>query len=125
MIGYAWIKSPTNLEFLSNFGVKTEENESVFIGRASYQGELYLAQFLPSKQGACIQISQREKEVFISDYEVLVGHGFQWIRVTNGDLANKNAVSLGKNLKGDKIYIGRGTKISITLQLTENLQFNN
>lgn len=80
------------------------------MGRARHAGDLVVAKVLPSKQAAYIAYNMQE--IFVNNYEVLVGDGFQWVGSGNGHTPD-NAVVAGHTSSGEALFIGRGKKRTI------------
>jgi hypothetical protein len=51
-------------------------------------------------------VSDAGQEIFVTNYEVLCGSGFQWVQDSNGNVPS-NAIVGGKTASGETLYIGR------------------
>lgn len=82
----------------------TEGTAKVYIIRAKFSNSLVVGKFLPELAQA--YISDKIKEHFIKDFEILVGNGYRWVKGTCGNVPN-GAVQGGIYTDGEIIYVGR------------------
>ncbi|KAG5865818.1 Protein of unknown function DUF3421, partial [Gonioctena quinquepunctata] len=99
-----WIAAK-NGEVPSNAFPGGEENgEEVFVARAKFEGKLLPGRLLPS-QGVCY-ITWAGTAHSVPEYEVLCNFPGQWTLCYGADIP-LNALSAGKDDKGETFYVGR------------------
>jgi len=76
----------------------------IYIGRSFFEGNQLPCKVMPSKNAA--YVSYAGKEIFVSNYEALSGHGFSWVASGHGHVP-PGAVATGNTNQGEPLYIGR------------------
>ena len=84
---------------------KNGNGQQVYVCRAQYEGGVYPGT-LSDPSGYC-SISFDGKEYSVSSYEVLVGSGYSWISVYNGEIPF-DAFPAGNEQQGKTLYVCRG-----------------
>ncbi|XP_063699510.1 uncharacterized protein LOC134830077 isoform X2 [Culicoides brevitarsis] len=105
-MNFTWVPSsqyqgvPGNAVIAGN----DQDGSPIYVGRARHAGDLVVAKVLPSKQAA--YVAYNGQEIFVPNFEVLVGDGFQWVGSGNGHTPD-NAVIAGHTINGEPLYVGR------------------
>ncbi|XP_061396626.1 uncharacterized protein LOC133332257 [Musca vetustissima] len=90
---------------LAVVGGHDSDGDTIYIGRADYEGDRLPAKVIPSKGKA--YVSHGGNEIEVDTYEVLTGLRYQWVPAANGDVP-ETAVKVGRSADGDFLYAGRG-----------------
>lgn len=116
---FTWVQSSTYQGIPGNavHAGNDQDGSPIYVGRARHQGDLLVAKVIPSKQAA--YVAYNSQEIFVGSYEVLVGHGFQWVGSGNGHVPD-NAVIAGHTSNGEPLYVGRGKHNKLTLTEKKN-----
>lgn len=85
-------------------GIDTD-GSAIYIGRCYHDGDCLVAKIIPSKKFAyaCYNGHEISKE----NFEFLCHKSVRWFPSSNGLLIG-NELNVGKTLKGETLYIGRG-----------------
>ncbi|XP_055837518.1 uncharacterized protein LOC129905913 [Episyrphus balteatus] len=81
------------------------DGSPIYVGRAFHEGINLPAKVVPSKN--CAYVSWGGREIQKTDYEVLVGEEYVFIKPVINTIPI-NAVRVGSTVEGDPLYIGRG-----------------
>jgi len=84
---------------------KNRDGQLLYVCRVQYEGGVYPGA-LASDTKNC-SISYDGKEYSLPNYEILVGVGYSWVTVYNGEVPF-DALLAGKEPQGNAIYICRG-----------------
>ncbi|XP_011207961.2 uncharacterized protein LOC105229391 [Bactrocera dorsalis] len=76
----------------------------IYVGRSIHRDDHLPAKVIPSK--GCAYVCWRGKEIPKTEYEVLVGNGYEWVTSSGGSVP-PNAVLGGITCHGERLYIGR------------------
>ena len=79
--------------------------QPLYVCRAQYEGGLHPGKLAGTSPNC--NVSHDGREYSISDYEVLVGDGYNWVTVYSGEIPF-DALPGGKDQQGDILYICRG-----------------
>ncbi|KAL7728461.1 hypothetical protein ACLKA6_005216 [Drosophila palustris] len=85
-------------------GGHDSNGDAIYVGRVFRDGEMMPAKVVPAKGTAYAAYAQAEHEV--TDIQVLVGAGYQWIHASHGNVL-PNAVGSGPTWDGEILYVGR------------------
>jgi hypothetical protein len=101
-----WIKPPKGQMPPNAFVAgKNHNGQPLYVCRVQYKGGVYPGMLAESSQGC--NISYDEKEYSIFDYEILVGNGYRWVAVFNGEIPF-DAFLGGMESQEKSIYVCRG-----------------
>ncbi|CAB0008995.1 unnamed protein product [Nesidiocoris tenuis] len=76
----------------------------IYIGRASYAGDVLPAKACPSH--GCAYVSHAGAEISVKDYEILVGQNVAWRPASGGDIPSQ-AIKAGQTSAGEPLFVGR------------------
>lgn len=104
--GHHWVPSSTYGGLPANAVIAGNDADGspIYIGRTYHEGDQLPVKIVPSRQNA--YVSYGGQEVHVSNYEVLVGHGFQWVGSASGHTPD-GAVSTGNLASGEPVFVGR------------------
>ena len=84
---------------------KNGNGQPLYVCRAQYEGGLYPGTLAGGSRDCSISCEGREYS--LSQYEILVGNGYNWVSVYNGEIPF-DALPAGNEQKGKILYICRG-----------------
>ncbi|KAH8265677.1 hypothetical protein KR044_011308, partial [Drosophila immigrans] len=100
-----WVDTTAgNLPEGAVLGGHDSNGDAIYVGRVFRNGDLMPAKVVPAKATAYAAYAQAEHEV--TDVQVLVGGGYQWVAASHGNVV-PNAVASGPNCDGETLYVGR------------------
>jgi len=82
------------------------DGATIYVGRASHQGDMIPAKVIPSKRVAYIPYSGSEVAKY--EYQVLCGTGLNWVASSSGHVPPE-AVVAGNQSDGEPLYVGRAS----------------
>ncbi|XP_055837291.1 uncharacterized protein LOC129905756 [Episyrphus balteatus] len=106
-IVHKWISSTSDSAVppLAVVGGKDLDGSPIYVGRAFHEGSNFPAKVVPSKN--CAYISWGGREIRKTDYEILVGENYRFIKPSLNSIP-LNSVRTGNSADGEPLYIGRG-----------------
>ncbi|XP_034108485.2 uncharacterized protein LOC127564999, partial [Drosophila albomicans] len=78
--------------------------DPIYVARASHNGEMLPAKFIPNKKQA--YVSWGGEEINKHDFEILTGQGHSWVP-TRGGKVPPGALRAGQTSDGETLYVGR------------------
>jgi len=105
-MSYTWIPTTVyaGLPPSAVYAGNDSDGTPIYIGRSFFEGNQLPCKVMPSKNAA--YVSYAGKEIFVSNYEGLSGHGFSWVASGHGHVP-PGAVTTGSTNQGEPLYIGR------------------
>ncbi|XP_068146853.1 natterin-3-like [Drosophila tropicalis] len=102
----SWVQSSVNSPLPPNafFAGQDGDGAEMFVGRAIFESEILPVKIVPRRREA--YVTCEGGEYLVKRYEVLVGENYDWVASGDG-LVPQNAISTGKDGKGQPIYVGR------------------
>ncbi|KAL1397775.1 hypothetical protein pipiens_009493 [Culex pipiens pipiens] len=106
-MAYKWTPANVCGPFPKNMveGGQDSDCSTIFVGRASYNGDLLPAKVIPEKNAA--YVAHGGDEVLVRCFEVLCRKELIWERSCGGCIP-QGAVAGGKTSDGEPLYVGRG-----------------
>lgn len=106
--GQKWVASTLGSPAPSNAilaGIDAD-GSAMYVGRVYHEGDCLIAKIIPSKKFA--YTCQNGHEISKQNFEFLCQENVKWVSSSNGKL-NGNELVGGNTLKGETLYIGRGS----------------
>ncbi|XP_062131703.1 uncharacterized protein LOC133842565 [Drosophila sulfurigaster albostrigata] len=107
-VGPIWIARNVN-DPLPPFAIVAgydSNRDPIYVARASHNGEVVPAKFIPNKKLAFI--SWAGKEITKNDFEILTGHEHSWHPAKGGNVP-PGALRTGHTADGEPLYVGRAS----------------